>query len=82
MLRHPEAVLKEFDTSLQNVQHVLAKQHPHATVKPNTHTRVFGVPICPELHKSLLPGNDDLGSFLQISGVTLSFISNRKQHFI
>lgn len=81
LLRYPESVLREFDISLQNVQQLLATEGPNAIIKPNIHTRVYAVPICPELHKSLLPENEDVGSFLQISGKLIILLFTALQRF-
>lgn len=68
LLNRPDIVLTEFDSSLLLVQQQLLQENSELFVKQNIHTRVYGVPMCPELHKSLLPGNEDLDSFLQVSG--------------
>lgn len=73
LLSRPEVVLGEFDYSLLLVQQQLLEENDGLIVKQNIHTRVYGVPVCPELHKSLLPGNEDLGSFLQVSGKSIYF---------
>lgn len=60
--------MEELDNSLLLVQEQLIEEHNQLMVKQNIHARVYGVPMCPELHKSLLPDNIDLGSFLQVPG--------------
>ena len=42
-------------------------------LKRNVHARFFGLPVCPELHRSIFPKNVDLGCFLKVTG-TMIFI--------
>lgn len=76
MLKNPEKTLEEFNTAAQTVQHhVLAELNgdlnvSQLSVKTHVHCRVHALPICPELHRNLLPGNQDMGMFLQITGTT------------
>lgn len=72
ILKRPEIMLKEFDLSLQVVQQKLLDVHENITKKRNIHTRIYGLPVCSELHKHLLPGNEDLGLFMQISGTRIN----------
>lgn len=37
-------------------------------LKRNVHARFFGLPVCPELHRTIFPKNVDLGCFLKVSG--------------
>lgn len=68
LLRNPETILAELDSSLLSLQQQLSEENEELIIKKYIHARVYAVPVCPELHKSLLPGNEDLGSFLQVSG--------------
>lgn len=37
-------------------------------LKRNVYARFFGLPVCPELHRTVFPKNVDLGCFLKITG--------------
>lgn len=37
-------------------------------LKKNVHARFFGLPVCPELHRTVFPKNVDLGCFLKVTG--------------
>ncbi|XP_048000023.1 DNA helicase MCM9-like [Leguminivora glycinivorella] len=41
---------------------------PHCSLKKNVHARIFGLPVCPELHRTIFPKNVDLGCFLKVTG--------------
>jgi len=57
---------------LHNMQQVLFAQ----VRKRHIHTRVTGLPVCPELTRDTLPKSSDVGCFLSISGVAqLSSVS-------
>lgn len=74
ILKSPEKALEECDKSVQIVQECLLtdlKEDMKAegcSIKRNIHCRIYALPICPELHRYLLPDNQDLGMFLQIAG--------------
>lgn len=38
------------------------------SLKRNVHARFFGLPVCPELHRTVFPKNVDLGCFLKVTG--------------
>ncbi|XP_060802180.1 DNA helicase MCM9 isoform X2 [Amyelois transitella] len=40
-------------------------------LKRNVHARFFGLPVCPELHRTLFPKNIDLGCFLKVTGTVV-----------
>lgn len=44
---------------------------PHKSLKKNVHARFFGLPVCPELHRTVFPKNIDLGCFLKITGIII-----------
>ena len=57
---------------LYNMQQLLFSQ----VRKRHIHTRVTGLPVCPELTRDTLPKSSDVGCFLSISGVaSLSSLS-------
>ncbi|KAI5644525.1 MCM2/3/5 family domain-containing protein [Phthorimaea operculella] len=37
-------------------------------LKRNVHARFFGLPVCPELHRTVFPKNVDVGCFLKVTG--------------
>ncbi|XP_022825987.1 DNA helicase MCM9-like [Spodoptera litura] len=40
-------------------------------LKRNIHARFFGLPVCPELHRTVFPKNVDLGCFLKVTGTVV-----------
>lgn len=42
------------------------------SLKKNVHARIFGLPVCPELHRMVFPKNVDLGCFLKVTGKSFS----------
>lgn len=40
----------------------------YKSLKKNVHARFFGLPVCPELHRTVFPKNVDLGCFLKVTG--------------
>ncbi|KAJ0177859.1 hypothetical protein K1T71_006732 [Dendrolimus kikuchii] len=40
-------------------------------LKKNVHARFFGLPVCPELHRTVFPKNVDLGCFLKVTGTVV-----------
>ncbi|XP_063391677.1 DNA helicase MCM9-like [Cydia fagiglandana] len=44
------------------------EKFPHCFLKKNVHARIFGLPVCPELQRTIFPKNVDLGCFLKVTG--------------
>nr|XP_026485397.1 DNA helicase MCM9-like [Vanessa tameamea] len=44
---------------------------PFSYLKRNVHARFFGLPVCPELHRTIFPKNVDLGCFLKVTGTVV-----------
>lgn len=44
-------------------------------LKRNVQARFFGLPVCPELHRTIFPKNIDMGCFLKVSGILLGFVN-------
>ncbi|CAH2085422.1 unnamed protein product [Euphydryas editha] len=40
-------------------------------LKRNVRARFFGLPVCPELHRTIFPKNVDLGCFLKVTGTVV-----------
>lgn len=40
-------------------------------LKNNVFARFFGLPVCPELHRTVFPKNIDLGCFLKVTGIII-----------
>ncbi|XP_022174206.1 DNA helicase MCM9-like [Myzus persicae] len=68
-------LLEQFDKDLINVQKVLKKNYKDNTVKlrvkKKIHTRITALPLCPELHRTIFPRNEDIGSFLRVNGTVV-----------
>ncbi|CAB3250809.1 unnamed protein product [Arctia plantaginis] len=43
----------------------------YSFIKRNVHARFFGLPVCPELHRTIFPKNVDLGCFLKVTGTVV-----------
>ncbi|KAL0832169.1 hypothetical protein ABMA28_001626 [Loxostege sticticalis] len=58
----------------------------YKSLKKNVHARFFGLPVCPELHRTVFPKNVDLGCFLKVTGtvvrVTQSKMLEYKRKYI
>ncbi|XP_022123387.2 DNA helicase MCM9 [Pieris rapae] len=50
---------------------VLVNKLDHCCLKKNVHARFFGLPVCPELHRTVFPKNVDLGCFLKVNGTVV-----------
>ncbi|XP_075210541.1 DNA helicase MCM9-like [Lycorma delicatula] len=79
VLSSPDSVLPECDKAILEAQRLFFEEDGSESdvkmiIKPKVHTRLSGLPICPELNRTVLPGNDDLGSFLRISGTVIRTI--------
>ncbi|XP_050349319.1 DNA helicase MCM9-like [Nymphalis io] len=44
---------------------------PFHNLKRNVHARFFGLPVCPELHRTIFPKNVDLGCFVKVTGTVV-----------
>lgn len=49
----------------------------YKSLKKNVHARFFGLPVCPELHRTVFPKNVDLGCFLKVTGKHNEILLNR-----
>lgn len=72
ILTNPLDTLKICDDGIKQVQNKIISENlennSQLTIKNNVHTRIFGLPACPELHRTIFPKNCDLGKFLKICG--------------
>ncbi|XP_025201501.1 DNA helicase MCM9-like [Melanaphis sacchari] len=68
-------LLEQFDKDLITVQRVLKNNHKDYSVKlrvkKKIHTRITALPLCPELHRTIFPRNEDIGSFLRVNGTVV-----------
>lgn len=71
LLSHPESILSDLDSSLITVQKQLLEEGKNFVIKQNIHARVYGLPVYREQHKNLMPTNENVGSFLQVSGMKI-----------
>lgn len=68
LLEEPAKTLRKFNKKILRAQNNLLKEKESYTEKRFVHVRISGLPSCPELHRTLFPTSEDLGSFLQVSG--------------
>eukprot|EP00038_Savillea_parva_P001903 m.108353 g.108353 ORF g.108353 m.108353 type:complete len:1026 (+) comp10655_c0_seq4:153-3230(+) len=74
LLRFPARLLPLFDDAIKEAaSHVYqtSDDRERMTWKPNIHTRLSNLPICPELTRTLLPRSNDVGKFLSITGTVI-----------
>uniref|UniRef100_UPI00358E190E DNA helicase MCM9-like isoform X1 n=1 Tax=Myxine glutinosa TaxID=7769 RepID=UPI00358E190E len=74
LLSQPEVALRAFDAVLQRASASLLEslaESAGCTVKKNLHTRVSGLPQCPELMRDRVPRAVDLGRLLCVSGTVI-----------
>ncbi|XP_050441975.1 DNA helicase MCM9-like [Adelges cooleyi] len=68
-------VLERCDNELISAQRKLKKTISDENVKLRTkkrvHTRITALPLCPELHRTIFPRNEDIGSFLRVNGTVV-----------
>ncbi|GLH03509.1 DNA replication licensing factor Mcm2 [Gryllus bimaculatus] len=80
ILANPNHFLPLCDQALLDAEiYLLDEQSEEAKsdliVKTRIHARVTALPVCPELHRSIFPRNDDIGSFLRLSGTIVRITS-------
>ncbi|KAF5304261.1 hypothetical protein FQA39_LY09788 [Lamprigera yunnana] len=74
LLKDPEEALDELENWILHVQDVIFQQYENkdkVSFKFNVHPRVYGLPACPELHRTILPRAEDVDAFLQISATVI-----------
>ncbi|KAM3967013.1 LOW QUALITY PROTEIN: uncharacterized protein ACR2FA_011898 [Aphomia sociella] len=54
---------KEYNAIISNLDYYYLKR--------NVHARFYGLPVCPELHRTVFPKNVDLGCFLKVTGTVV-----------
>lgn len=76
LLKEPANTLSDFDKSILKAQKTLIKDSSDELylLKIRVHTRISGLPACPELHRTIFPDSHDLGSFLQLSGIMVYYL--------
>ncbi|KAK3910495.1 DNA helicase MCM9 [Frankliniella fusca] len=76
ILSQPRHLLPIFDSALYEAQKsILASESEEAKngfiLKPRIHARLTALPVCPELHRTIFPRNEDVGNFLRVSGTVV-----------
>jgi len=80
LLQHPRRLIPLLDIAIQQTQARIRQAHPLSslgdgdlplTVKPNSHGRIFSLPLCAELTRSQIPKNEDAHRFLSVSGTVI-----------
>ncbi|KAE8748816.1 hypothetical protein FOCC_FOCC004410 [Frankliniella occidentalis] len=80
ILSHPSHLLPIFDSALHEAQKSILASEPEELkdsyiLKPRIHARLTALPVCPELHRTIFPRNDDVGNFLRVSGTVVRITS-------
>ncbi|XP_044762057.1 DNA helicase MCM9-like [Coccinella septempunctata] len=85
VLKEADTTLEELNKGAQHAQSILISELANngisASTKNNVHCRVYGLPICPELHRNLFPKNCDANKFLQISGTVVRISASKLLEF-
>lgn len=73
VLCNPKNTLAKCDQDLIKAQQRILEEESSTSqkrlsVKQNVSARFYGLPVCPELHRSTIPKNKDLGCFLKVAG--------------
>ncbi|XP_024865475.1 DNA helicase MCM9 isoform X2 [Kryptolebias marmoratus] len=69
---YPNHILAIFDEVLQRKAMVLTKTaSPSHRMRKTFHTRVTGLPVCPELTRHTIPRSRDVGHFLSVTGTVI-----------
>ncbi|CAB3360901.1 Hypothetical predicted protein [Cloeon dipterum] len=76
LLSNPAGCLAICDKVLLDCQALVVSQQPdevrHEFVtKTKIHTRFSSLPACPELHRAAFPRNEDINSFLRVTGTVV-----------
>lgn len=75
ILSDPERFLSHCNEGLIIAQEELLKklknENKSLSLKSKVHVRVTALPSSPEIHRTVFPRNDDVGSFLKISGTVV-----------
>ncbi|KPJ02445.1 DNA replication licensing factor MCM9 [Papilio xuthus] len=65
-------IIKAQQTILESEEYnPLISQLRYKFLKRNVQARFFGLPVCPELHRTIFPKNVDMGCFLKVSGTVV-----------
>ncbi|XP_045535484.1 DNA helicase MCM9 [Papilio machaon] len=65
-------IIKAQQTILESEEYkTLISQLRYKFLKRNVQARFFGLPVCPELHRTVFPKNVDMGCFLKVSGTVV-----------
>ncbi|XP_036406174.1 DNA helicase MCM9 [Megalops cyprinoides] len=70
----PSEVLPVFDNALHRAALAASQsspEHGQCKVKQNLHTRISGLPVCPELTRDQIPRSRDVGHFLSVTGTVI-----------
>ncbi|KAJ8946610.1 hypothetical protein NQ318_007211 [Aromia moschata] len=72
LLKEPEKCLEEWDRIAVKTQMVLLKEaNDSSQLKNNVHCRMYQLPVSPDFRRTVFPGNDDAGKFIQVSGTVM-----------
>ncbi|KAJ8724379.1 hypothetical protein PYW08_015853 [Mythimna loreyi] len=65
-------LIKAQQTILEREEYKIAiSKLDYYFLKRNIHARFFGLPVCPELHRTVFPKNVDVGCFLKVTGTVV-----------
>ncbi|KAJ8270725.1 hypothetical protein GJAV_G00118550 [Gymnothorax javanicus] len=70
----PSDVLAVFDNALHRAAASISEsltQQKDCKIKQNLHTRISGLPVCPELTRDRIPRSRDVGHFLSVTGTVI-----------
>lgn len=69
LLIEPESSLKNWNNAALNVQSILLNEtDKKLALKSKITCRIYSLPPWPHISRTVFPGNNDVGNFLQITG--------------
>lgn len=73
LLTSPTKTLENYDVCATEAQKILLKDQStqdasRLSIKKNTHVRIYGLPTCPEMHRTTFSRNFPVNSFLRVVG--------------
>lgn len=73
VLCNPKNAIPKCDQDLIKAQEIILDELSDEkklilSIKNNIKARFYGLPVCPELHRTTVPKNDDLGCFIKFTG--------------
>lgn len=72
LLKEFESLTADCDDDIISAQNAVLDEEAESEdfiIKTNVHIRLYNFPPCPELVRTVLPSNHDVGLFLEVTGI-------------